>query len=461
VFLLAVLGCASRQPPPPPGTGAAAAADLVGFVDYLRAVHPEPHRFTTAEDLSALVAAQAGALAAQTAPTELEVGRAFHTVLAAVGDAHIKVGLSLYQGDAPLSLLPLFPRRIEGTYVADAATGLPDGATLLAIDHQPMAALEAELLRLVISEGLGSVPRARALEADFPRYFHLARGMADTYTVTARLSDGSEQDIVLDGLSRAEFSALRPERRSLRWGTAAPAPTLTDLGGGTALLRLPSFGSADMDGYQAQIDALFAALSPSVDTLVVDVRGNIGGLRPNAFAVLDHVLGTPYPQWDGVDAKVNTFPSVSPARLSFPFVPEDNLTQRFPGRPPHTFAGDPLADAMAPTGTFGGAVVVFADGLTNSAANTFVLALKQHRENVTVVGEELGGECAQHIGEFPLAYHTAGYPLVILHSVLRVRHVGVEGCVFGRGLAPDVPVVETLSDFYGSVDPYLRTLAER
>lgn len=116
--------------------------------------------------------------------------------------------------------------------------------------------------------------------------------------------------------------------------------------------------------------------------------------------------------------------------------------------------GDPLVDRMVPVGSFPGRVLVLVDGRTNSAANELVVALKHARPDTTLVGEEVGGACAEHIGELPTTWTTPTFGVTVLLSIIRLEHVSVPGCRPGRGLAPDVAVPYTRADFDAGRDPY-------
>jgi len=436
-------------------SGARAARELQRFVRYFEAVHPEPHRFVTAEQLHAELDVQVARLTQLPTPSPFEVGQAWHRVLARVGDSHVKVGLPLYGSDAPVSLLPVLPLTLDDTTFVDAASvDLPVGTQVVHIDGRPMDTIRADLTPLVIAEGTSPDVRQRTLASDIARYYHLAYGMADHYTVGLRLPDGRTEDRTLAGVDRAGMQRLRETRRSAAtWGPttrAGPWPTLTALDDHRAILRLPTFGVADMEAFRACTDEVLAGLS-GVNTLYIDVRGNVGGLRPNAFAVLDHLLAEPYPQWDGFDARITRIPRGYRRRVTFPMggTPADRL-------PAEPIDGDPLLGWMEPhAAAFAGNVVVLVDGLTNSAANTFVLALVRYRPDVVVVGQELGGECGQHVGELPAVYQPPGGAVAVLHSLIRVDHVDVPGCVHGRGLMPHVPVTYTAADFLAGHDPWL------
>jgi hypothetical protein len=101
---------------------------------------------------------------------------------------------------------------------------------------------------------------------------------------------------------------------------------------------------------------------------------------------------------------------------------------------------------------------VLVDTATNSAANEMLVALAAARPDLPIVGEEPGGDCDRHPGEVPVVYRAPASEVTLLLPLLRVELVAAEGCVSGRGLAPDIPVTWTGADLAEGVDPFLRAV---
>ena len=118
------------------------------------------------------------------------------------------------------------------------------------------------------------------------------------------------------------------------------------------------------------------------------------------------------------------------------------------------FEGDPLAALMIPTDSWNGRVLVLIDGLTNSAANELVVALKHQRPDAILIGEEAGGGCQEHIGELPVVWTTPTFRISVLMSLIRLELVPVP-CAPGHGLIPDVAVAYSRHDFDAGLDPYV------
>jgi len=126
------------------------------------------------------------------------------------------------------------------------------------------------------------------------------------------------------------FRTLRAERHSL---PAAGAPSLEAVPlpfvhevDGQQVLRIPSFGVADTTLFADRVSELFAALDPA-RPLIIDVRGNEGGLRTNAIPILNRLLPARYTQWTRITARVRRVPDEHRPFVSFPLGGEERLRQ--------------------------------------------------------------------------------------------------------------------------------------
>ncbi len=479
-ILLLAASCASRS------AGPSAGEDLRELARFLDAAHPRPYAFTDEATFEGLVEREAARLdalvVAAASPSavelELQVALAFHRVLAALGDGHLAVALPIFQdGAPPLPLLPVLPKRIGGTvYVDAAAEDFPRGTELLAIDGVLLEEIYGVLEPLALVDANAPTARRAALERFFARHYHLAFGVRPSYQLRLRLPDGTVVDRSVPGIERAEVSALAMRRISAPLGGPAPAevqpwPFLqridSSLGAKTQLLRLPSFGLADQSEYARRVDEIFAQLATATatDTLILDVRGNEGGLRTHGIAVLNHILAAPYAQWAEMAARVLRVPEAFRDRTAFPYVPEAALAERFARAPTvdgrRVFSGDPLASMMQPRGAeYPGRVVAFVDGTTASAAAELLAALRAARPDSVLIGTETGSECGGHVGELPTLYTAEKTALVVLVSLIELRHVATRGCQSGHGFAPDVAISYDVADFVAGRDPYLTALAD-
>ena len=460
------LGCAGSPLHPPP-SGTVAALELEAFADFVLAVHPDAERFVSRATFQAVVRGEASRLRAQELPEELDVGLAFQRVVAALHDSHMAVAQPAFQPGRDVSLLPLVVELIADEVLVDASVDdQPVGTTLEAIDGRDLAGILAALEPLAIYEGSNAAARVRVLARDFVPLYHVAFGMRASYALRLRLPDGSVSTVQVAGVERESFGALARRRHSLAMrGRAADAtdtlPSVYSVDALTQVVRLPSFGNADQEAVATRLSEV-VALVAQTPQLVLDLRGNEGGYRTYGIALLNHLSDRPYAQWRRTSVRVRSIPAVFRDRVEPLYGTSLALLRAYPSHVvdgAHWLEGDPLADRMLPAQPrLPADLVVFVDGLTNSAANELLLALRVVRPDAVIVGEEVGGECERHVGELPVAYVTPVYGVAVALSLIRIEHVTVPGCERGHGLRPDVPVVYTRDDFISGADPYVRAL---
>jgi hypothetical protein len=466
VFVALALGPAPAWGESRPLSGRAAAAELRAVARLLADAHPALAAYEPQGAMMARAAALAAALHTQAEVHPLVYGRSLHALLAPIGDSHLAVALPLYaDGGGEVSLLPVRVAPVAEGWVVDAGPpSVPVGALVLAIDGLPQAALAEALASLVPADGADPAVRLHSAAVDIPRYYALYRGaMPASYAVTIDDGDGP-REVVLNGADRAASQRLRAERRTASWSApAGPPPSAPTLGrspAGVDLLAVPSLGQPDLAGWRAGVAAVLAGRAVDAP-LILDLRGNSGGLPPNGHALLDALApGGPHPEWAGIAGYLRATPRVRAGSLRWlAGRPEDRLAElpRAHGGG-WAWPGDPsLAARPAPIRpTLAGPLVVLVDEGTNSAANGLALALKAARPDTLLVGRSLGGACDRHTGELPGLFVGAASGAAVLFSAVDVHHVHPPGCVPGRGLAPDVWVHPSQADVRAGTDPYLR-----
>ncbi len=449
----ALVGCAGAAP-----RGGDELRELHAF---LARVYPRPPGDPAIEGA---VSSEAEALDARS--DERLVAAALHRTLALWHDAHLMTGIPARLATAELSLTPVLPVRVGPRVLVDASQPpLPPGTELLELEGRTLPILLDDLARYAPVDAAAREVRLAVAERDFARLLYLELGMRDTYSMVVRRPGEAPEPWRARGLDRADIGALQRARRSAaRLGAqraGEPAwPFLVDLGAGTRLLRLASFALEDVEGYRRRVDDIFETLQGN-ERLVLDVRGNAGGIRHHGVAVLRHLLERDFAQWARVQTRVLAIPGPFRSRVTFPVGSEESLRSLPWEKRGSTwvFEGDPLVNLMKPAGAVHrGELVVFVDDATNSAAVEMVVALLAQRPETVVVGAETRGGCARHTGELPVVFTTprSGIPVVV--SLFEVELVASPRCAFDRGVVPQVAVDYEEAAFAGGLDPYLEAL---
>ncbi len=460
-FSFLAAGCSEDEPELSPSE------DLRGLVRFLQEVHPRPY-----ESLDDILEDELDRLDELAEPDELATAFSFHRLLSWMDDQHLAVALPMFQPSAPpLSLVPVAFKAIDSSFYIDASSAaLPHGTELLAIDGVQMESIWIGLLALTFTDGANLSARMEIIERDFPRYYPLIYGLRPSYVLSVRFPDGQNAEVPVDGITAAAYAELPRHSAPLRGERTAPRgqpqwPKLIRLDASSVLLRLPDFGIADQAEYARRVDEIFAGLSGN-DALILDVRGNPGGLRTNGIAVLNHLLSAPYAQWQAMSARVLRIPDEHRDRVDFPFpfAPEAALAQLFGNAPKidgrYVFTGDPLAEKMKPHGPgYPGRVSVFVDSATASAAVEMLVALSAFRPDTAFIGHPSATDCRRHIGELPATYTAPSSGLVILVSLIELTHVAAAGCLGDGSFFTQAAPSYTVDDFLGGVDPYLTAYA--
>ena len=415
-----------------------------GFVGFLDAVHPAgPFE---------------GRLDPPAAPT---TSRALAHVLGAAGDAHLALGRPEPAGPV---LTPLIPYATADAVYVDASTAdLPRGTELVSIEGRPAREVLDTMRAWATVDGEPGLRSDLEVLRSYPAHARTLFGAQDSWSFVVRPPGEEARALALDGVStRAVEDLLHARHTAARWDLPREVDELwphwaPPTEGDARRLRLPSFGLPDHEAYAARVDDLLAELEPG-ETLILDLRGNVGGFRGHGVAVLRHLLDQPFAQWSSVQTRVRRIPRAYRRHLSFPIVPEDAL-RTFPGEPlpdgsGWRLDGDPLASRMKPHGDgHDGPIDVFIDDATSSAAVELLAALIAARPDVRLFGVETQGGCASHQGEVPAVYAVDAEHRVML-SLWHITLVPTPRCRAGHGFEPDVRIVPSIDDLDGE-DPFL------
>lgn len=436
VLALGLGACAARGP----------ARDVRDVAAIVARVHPDPDGIVASGAWEAATEAAVQELAPDAGPRE--VARVLAGLVTHLEDGHIRVG------QPPLApgtgLLPVRPTVVGDAWIV--AAGPPDlvGRSIAAVDGRPVGEL-LRAMRAVIAVDGGRVAAADAqIRADPWRAFHPVHPPRASYTLT--LEDGTEH--ALPGATPEAVGGLVSSAPALGWSRE----------GAVGRLAVRSFGHADHAAFASRIHEQLEQLAADpVDTLILDLRGNAGGFRPPAIAVLQHLLAEPFTQWRSMDFSVEPLPPRLRRLVSVPFgLPADEIEDIVKRGRTFSAEGDPLAAQMTPREpTFDGEVVVWMDGVTASAAVELIAALRAHRPDVLLVGEETAGACDRHTGELPLAIRTAHAEVPVLLSLATLHQVAFEGCRPGHGVEPDVALTWTAAHVRAGTDPWEQWLAGR
>ncbi|MEM6785170.1 MAG: S41 family peptidase, partial [Bacteroidota bacterium] len=457
--------------------------DLALLQEAMEALHPGLTLHNTDADLAAIVdrlTRDARDLAV-TYGDAIPVSAVYLPLVravAAIRDGHTQV--SLYNQTAYTETLlyeradrvPFTFRLIpEGTTARMLVTGdatpdqvLPVGTEVLALDGRPVSEVIAVLMPYTSADGSNDAKRigllqvgdlvapAERFDVVYSQHFAPEGDLA----LSVRTPDGAEQ-----ALSVPRMTA--DARRDTLWARDPDLPRSRDdllhydvLDDGTAYLRIGSFATFSMDlDYAAWLTGAFQTFRErGAERLVVDLRGNGGGMNDAAVLLYTHLIAEPLEVtlWGSMTAYQSIPDPLRPHLRSWAddfYDLGDQVTPQGDG----TFAfapPQPIPVAPAPD-AFDGRTAVLLDVGPSSA--TFLLADAIQRTGIApLVGQTTGGNL-KGINGGQIVF------LELPHTglVVDIPLIGSRPLTPGpdRGVVPDVLVEPDVAALVAGRDPEL------
>jgi len=397
------VGLTHMAPSPPTGpVPAGALKDDLAL--WRRAVLERHPRYFGQARLEASVEAAFGTAAASIdrALTRAEAFPVFGRVNPTFRDAHTLL-LPWLSGAAPgdaerasqfpfgADIAPDGRLRLRGSW-HHAATGaaLVRGTEILAINGMPTSAI----LPCLLAYSHGETPKLQMhmLSVMLPGWLDAVLGWRDRFAIDF---GGAAGPTTLQWIKGAPWTPVESSQ-------AAEAPHVVWLGGGAALLRVPTFDvDEDPATFDRAIDQAFAAIrARQVSRLIIDVRGNTGGQSDAGARIIQYVLNRPAAQVSRARERLND---------------DNNRLRRYPGR-----AGsmreftldDERIQPVAAAARFTGQVAVLIDELTYSASILFATTM-QDLGLAILVGRPTGGFANQTGNMMPTRLPATGFTAFI------------------------------------------------
>jgi hypothetical protein len=463
VGMLLATSVLSGQAPARLLTPAQAQEDFDVLHRALAEAHGGYTRFVSKTDLEQRLAAHRARLARPL--SQLELAGVLSEALSELRDGHARLEFDSAT-TAAMATAPQLPLRVSLEQnrliirLNDSPTegALSPGKEIVSINGRSAADLVRTLLPKISGDGFIETGKRYRLALDFPRLYWLFIERAATYTVVARGQDGTLVTASLPGVTDAERRAVSNAVNTpfVQHATRLDGPpgriALEFLDAGrVARLRVRAF---DGQTFVATLDSAFRELRErGTPALVLDLRGNGGGVEEYGARLVSYFVDKPFRYFDRVHVT-----TIAPSFATWLPRTFDAMRAGTVVDPTGGFrltsALHPSVDEQQPApGGFRGRLVVLIDGGSFSTTADVAALLRSHNRAV-FVGDETAGTSEGN---------TSGLNALIVlpHSGLRhkVMMYGFWNAVppipGGRGVIPDHPVSWRIADILAGRDPAL------
>ncbi|MCA0374559.1 MAG: S41 family peptidase [Gemmatimonadetes bacterium] len=452
------------SPPPPPAVLSADAAreDIDVLIRALQEAHGGYARFAPRAQVDARLATHKARIAG-----DIDM-RAFRSrlaqLVAELRDGHLRLEYDAGTA-AQLAAGRLLPLRLslEGDDLVvvvnetRADTLVRPGMVVTSLNGRSARDLVAALLPLVAGDGFIETGRRMRLARTLLQLYWLHIAPDSLFALELRDRRGRTHAVTLAGVTAAERAAqANPVNAPVR-ATLARVDSTTRLVGldqvapDVARLRIRAF---DGPRWTQEVDSAMALVrSRGVRGLVLDLRGNGGGVDEYGAHLVGQFLRAPFRYFDYINLttvapsfatwKPSTFESTRAGTTPSPRGGFDVLPSLHRG----------VAEQQPASEPFTGTLVVLIDGGSFSTTADVAAQLRSHKRAV-FVGEETAGTYEGN---------SSG-----LNAEIRLPHSGVRVKVNmygywnavrpvpgGRGIVPEVPLMTRVADLLDGNDPAL------
>ncbi len=448
----------------------AALKDFEIFENILKTGHPSLYEYTDQHSLDYLFETTKESITQNV--SDIDLYKKMLQVTNSVKDGH----LLLF---APNTIktdqyyFPLVLKIINNHFYTDTDDfEIPIGSKINTINGNKAYTILESLKKYSATDGLNVTRKHRDIELKFGLFYAYEYGIAKQFTITYTEPNGTEKSIDLSAESFVTIKLRNTKRNSyfakfhkqengfdfFKNYINNKAPFVyykEELS--TAILTINSFG-IDIRTFKSDLVKIFKEVKKKkIKHLIIDVRNNDGGFRPNAVHLYSFIAKKPFKQIVSERVISLTVPEKEHATRTF-LNEKEFLTDRFKYHPIYdgwklTF--DDMEALMVPDqNRFKGKSYILTSGATFSAASTFCINAKN--ENITLIGEETGGGYYSFNGQFPVYYELPNSKIVMVMSMVRVQNFVKDKTIpKGSGTIPDQYIDLSVENLIEGKDPLL------
>ena len=308
-----------------------------------------------------------------------------------------------------------------------ADTTILPGAEIISINGKEVQEIMDFLLRRQVRDGMNENYANWILNSYFREYYSYHFGHPQRYELGLKTNSTSSEIKNVAALSKEQIKWNNQTRN-----TEIAGPEI-DLQIDTVTSTVTfSFKSWDTKGLSKEIERLFTEIEKKqIKNLVLDVRDNQGGDFKPAILMLSYLLDQPFEYFTEVK-------SVSRATVSSQVLRSET--------------GNMLGIHQPQKNVFKGKLYVLINGGSFSNTASFCSRIKFYKRGV-LIGEETGGNATVFSGVFGLrgSVTLTNTKIVADNSNYRMTVTDINENT-GRGVLPDVPVRNSISNLIDDID---------
>ncbi|HEV2501284.1 MAG TPA: S41 family peptidase [Terriglobia bacterium] len=335
--------------------------------------------------------------------------------------------------------------------------GVLAGKEIQAVNGVPAARIVSTMLAATSKDGDIQSSREREISNNFGGNLITLLELGSPYEVVLTGSGGSKTEKVqVAGLRHQDLIRLS----KTLYPQDQPSKDFADLkfldGGQIAYLTYSQFGTNVEQGRAFMKCAFKAIQSKGSRALILDVRENTGGEGELGELLFSYLVATPFKYYDDIIVNKWKGSFSFTAKYTDPHrdlnVPEGVAEPRADGRDHITLAAEPLLGLQQPSKpTFTGRLYVLMNGGSFSTTAEFLSVLDSHHR-ATFVGEESGGGYYGNTSGSAARIALPNTRLVIYIPAMDGYVAVLGGHEAARGVIPDFPVKQTITDLVAGVD---------
>lgn len=371
-------------------------------------------------------------------------------------------------------MFPLILKCINGKLYTDTDDfGVPLGAEIISINGVSTTQIMTQLLKYAPSDGYSMTKKYREIELKFGVFYQYEFGLDSMFQITYETPN---HDVIEVNISSQPFETIKWKNvnRSTYFANFHHQadrvahfkkfinnhqPFLHYIDSlETAILTVHSFG-IDVRAFKSTLVSLFIELKKKkTKHLIVDVRLNEGGFRPNAIHLLSFLIDQSLDISYKTHIKCLDIPYRNHIDRTYLNI-DTFYTKEYESHPSTngwSTTRNGAAYLLVPhKKRFKGDVHVLIGGATFSAASIFAM-YAQKSSKIKIVGEEPGGGYQFHTGDFPVYYTLPHSKIKFALSMVQLFYpVRDQAHPKGRGLFPDIECSVKREDILEGTDAAL------